>query len=55
VPADHPLWRHPAILVTPHVAAPTQPGSAIRIMADNIRRHRSGAPLSDLVHRDRGY
>ncbi|MCU0906131.1 MAG: glyoxylate/hydroxypyruvate reductase A [Rhodobacteraceae bacterium] len=55
LPGDHALWRHPRVLVTPHVAAPTQPGSAIRIMAETIRRHRSGAPLDHLAHRDRGY
>lgn len=55
LPADDPLWRHPAVLVTPHVAAPTQPGSAVRIMADTIRRHRAGDPIAHLVQRERGY
>ena len=55
LPETDPLWRHPLILVTPHVAAPTQPGSAIRVMADNIRRYQRGEPLSDLVDRTHGY
>lgn len=55
LPEDHPFWGHPGVLVTPHVAAPTQAGSAVRIMADNIRRHRAGVPLCDVVRRDLGY
>lgn len=55
LPEDDPLWQHPAVLVTPHVAAPTQAGSAVRIMADNIRRHLAGDTPTDLVHRGRGY
>ncbi|EPN38299.1 D-isomer specific 2-hydroxyacid dehydrogenase family protein, partial [Pseudomonas syringae pv. actinidiae ICMP 19096] len=27
-PADHPFWKHPKIMLTPHVAAMTQPESA---------------------------
>ncbi|EAR52668.1 putative 2-hydroxyacid dehydrogenase oxidoreductase protein [Oceanicola granulosus HTCC2516] len=55
LPEDDPLRAHPNVLVTPHVAAPTQAGSAVRIMADTIRRHRAGAPIPDLVDRRRGY
>lgn len=50
-----PLWTHPGVLVTPHVAAPTQAGSAVRIMAENIRRHQRGAPIPELVDRSKGY
>ncbi|TCS59619.1 glyoxylate/hydroxypyruvate reductase A [Primorskyibacter sedentarius] len=55
LPQDDPLWTHPGILVTPHVAAPTQAGSAVRIMVENIRRHRRGDPIPELVNRVRGY
>lgn len=55
LPADDPLWTHPGVLVTPHVAAPTQAGSAVRIMAENIRRHQRGEPIPELVDRTRGY
>jgi len=55
LPETDPLWRHPLVLVTPHVAAPTQPGSAIRVMAENIRRFQRGEALHDLVDRNHGY
>lgn len=55
LPETDPLWRHPSILVTPHVAAPTQPGSAIRVMAESIRRFQRSEPLQDLVDRHQGY
>ena len=55
LPESDPLWQHPKVLVTPHVAAPTQPGSAVRIMAASIRRHRAGEPPDDLVDRRQGY
>lgn len=55
LPVENALWRHPAVLVTPHVAAPTQAGSAVRIMADSIRRHLAGDLPDNLVDRGRGY
>jgi len=53
--ADHPLWRHPRVMLTPHVASMTQPDSAVEVVLDNLRRHREGAPLVGLVDRSRGY
>ncbi|KUF09943.1 2-hydroxyacid dehydrogenase [Pseudoponticoccus marisrubri] len=55
LPPEDPLWTHPGILVTPHVAAPTQPGSAVRIMAENIRRHMNGDPITEIADPARGY
>lgn len=55
LPLESPLWRHPSVLVTPHVAAPTQAGSAVRIMAEGIRRHLAGEVPDNLVDRGRGY
>ena len=45
LPPEDPLWTHPGVLVTPHVAAPTQAGSAVRLMAADIRRHQRGRGL----------
>lgn len=55
LPADHPLWHHPRVMLTPHVASMTQPDSAVEVVLDNLRRHRAGAPLVGLVDRSRGY
>ena len=51
----HPFWRHPRIVVTPHVAALTNPSTAAPIVLDNIRRFEEGRPLLNLVDPERGY
>jgi len=55
LPANHPIWSHPKVLLTPHIASMTQPETAVEQVLDNIRRHRTGAPLVGLVDRTRGY
>ncbi|TPI35109.1 glyoxylate/hydroxypyruvate reductase A [Mesorhizobium sp. B3-2-1] len=55
LPADHPFWSHPKIILTPHVASVTQPVTAARAVIDNIRRHRAGVEPIGLVDRSRGY
>ncbi|HVL72826.1 MAG TPA: glyoxylate/hydroxypyruvate reductase A [Beijerinckiaceae bacterium] len=55
LPADHPLWAHPKVAITPHVASVTQPRTAAQAVVDNIRRHRAGETLVGLVDRTRGY
>jgi glyoxylate/hydroxypyruvate reductase len=49
LPAEHPLWRHPHVIVTPHVAAATNPPTAAALVADNILRLRAGRPLLNIV------
>jgi glyoxylate/hydroxypyruvate reductase A len=55
LPPAHPFWRHPRILVTPHVAGTTNPTTAAAIVLDNIRRFEQGRPLLNQVDRDNGY
>ncbi|WP_031308609.1 2-hydroxyacid dehydrogenase [Sphingobium sp. C100] len=55
LPANHPFWTHPRILVTPHIASMTRADSAARALIANIRRHEAGAPLEGEVPRNRGY
>lgn len=55
LPADHPLWRHPRIVLTPHVASQTRPETAVVALLENLRRHAAGAPLIGTVDRRRGY
>lgn len=54
-PASHPFWRHPRILMTPHIAAMTSTESGARALIENIGRHKSGLAMHGLVQRDRGY
>lgn len=49
LPKDHPFWRDERIVVTPHIAAATNPATAAWIIADNIRRAREGRPLLNVV------
>jgi glyoxylate/hydroxypyruvate reductase A len=55
LPPESPLWAHPRILVTPHVASMTDPETSCAQIADNIRRLYAGEPLLHLVDRTRGY
>ena len=55
LPKKHPFWRHPAVTVTPHIAAETRPISAARVIAENIQRGEAGQPLLHLVDSNRGY
>lgn len=57
LPEDHPLWRAPNVLITPHLGAdsPTDADDAARIFADNLARFRAGEPLRNVVDLARGY
>ncbi|WP_223543805.1 2-hydroxyacid dehydrogenase [Pseudomonas sp. BF-B-28] len=52
---DHPFWHHPKILLTPHIAAMTQPESAFSVLLENIRRHQRGESMLGQVDRERNY
>ena len=52
---DHPFWQHPQILLTPHIAAMTQPESAFSVLLENIRRHQRGESMLGQVDRERSY
>jgi glyoxylate/hydroxypyruvate reductase A len=55
LPLSHPFWRHPRIMLTPHIASETQPETAAPIIIEHIRRHQRAEPLRDTVDRVRGY
>lgn len=55
LPADHPFWTHPDIVLTPHIASITQPESAAQAVIANLRRHFAGQDPVGLVDRRRGY
>lgn len=57
LPADHPLWLMPNVMITPHVAG-ASPRIAERhteVLLDNIRRFVSGRPPATLVDKRRWY
>ncbi len=55
LPPDHPLWRAPGTLITPHVAGATQRAEvrAFTLAGEQIGRWSRGEPLSYVVDRDR--
>lgn len=55
LPADSPLWRHPAITVLPHISAATDPDTATLIVAANIAAYRADGTLPATVDMRRGY
>ncbi|EPC03423.1 D-2-hydroxyacid dehydrogenase [Litchfieldella anticariensis FP35 = DSM 16096] len=55
LPQNHPIWQHPRVMLTPHIASMTQPDTSAEAVLDNLRRHREGLPLVGLVDRERGY
>jgi len=52
---SHPFWRHPRVTLTPHVAALTEPRTAIPEIVVNIERLRRAEPLEGLVDVEAGY
>jgi glyoxylate/hydroxypyruvate reductase A len=55
LPQASPLWTHPKVLLTPHIAGLTNPETAVHPIAENIRRLSDGRSLLHLVERSRGY
>ncbi len=55
MPADDPLWVHPRVTVTPHIAADSDPEVICAYVYAQIRRHQEGKPLVNLVDRATGY
>ena len=57
LPKDHPLWRHPRVIVTPHTAggSPRRAGRVIATFCENLRRLRNGRPLLALIDKQKGY
>ncbi|MFN2570210.1 MAG: D-2-hydroxyacid dehydrogenase [Gemmatimonadales bacterium] len=57
LPAGHPFWTHPRVLMSPHVSAVTSSfwERETALIVDNIRRYLAGAPLTNLVDLEAGY
>ena len=51
LPADHPLWRAPNVLLTPHTAAhgPYLDDRRCEILQENCRRFAAGEPLMNVA------
>jgi len=51
LPANHPLWTTPNVLMTPHMAGygPHLDERRLEILLDNARRFLAGTPLRNVV------
>jgi len=57
LPPDHPFWRLPNVLLSPHCAdhVPGWIEDAMRLFLENLERFRGGQPLRNVVDKARGY
>ncbi|MBN8897094.1 MAG: glyoxylate/hydroxypyruvate reductase A [Rhodospirillales bacterium 69-11] len=52
---DDPLWSHPRVWLTPHIASATGHRGGAEAVLANLDRHDRALPLTGLVDRTRGY
>jgi phosphoglycerate dehydrogenase-like enzyme len=57
LPPDHPLWRAPNVLITPHVSATVEGDETPRwlLARENLRRYAAGGKLLSEVDMKKGY
>ena len=55
LPADSPLWTHPRIILTPHIAASASRRAKAQQVVRSIAEWQAGQPQSNRFVRDRGY
>lgn len=55
LPQEHPLWVHPKVHVTPHVASFSNPETAADQVVENYQRYLAGKPLLHRVDIDKQY
>ncbi len=55
LPADHPYWQQPQVLVTPHISAVTNAQTAVTQIVTNYQRSIAGLPMFNLIDLQRGY
>ena len=57
LPADHPLWKFPNVIITPHVSADSDGDQQVRfaILRENLRRYVAGEKMLSVVDVAKGY
>lgn len=55
LPSQDPIWKHPRINVTPHIASLTNPESVAPQIVENYYRMKEGKSLLNIVSREKGY
>ncbi len=55
LPVGSTFWQHPKVTVLPHISAPTNKETAVKIVADNIKQYRATGKVPDAVNMKLGY
>jgi len=57
LPADHPLWDFPNVIITPHVAACSVHVAErhLEVLLENLRRFADGEPLLNVVNKEKWF
>jgi D-2-hydroxyacid dehydrogenase (NADP+) len=57
LPADHPLWQMPNVVITPHVAGGSDriEERRLKLFRENVERFVTGRPLRNVVDKKLGY
>jgi phosphoglycerate dehydrogenase-like enzyme len=57
LPKDHPLWKFPNAIITPHIAGRSDmdAGRMVGTIQENIQRFVDGKPLINVVDKQKGY
>ena len=55
LPADSPLWAHPDLTITPHIAALSEPRTSVGKIVENVERVRRGEKALNTVDFTAGY
>ena len=55
LPQNNPLWTHPKVIITPHIACQTRPLDAVKHIISGIQAFREGRKVQGMIDRKRGY
>ena len=55
LPENNSLWAHPSVYITPHIAGQSNPGSAAKTIAENIRLVEKGEDPYPIYSLNSGY
>jgi len=55
LPAESPLWRHPSVLITPHIATISYPDDVAELFVENLALYLKGTPMRFVADLGKGY
>ena len=55
LPTQNPLWNHPSVYITPHIAGQSNPKSSAKTISENIRRIEDGKMPFPIYNITKGY